>query len=144
MIFEGDFLTIAKRGVSHTTETQRSQRKKKKRTADILFRIVISGLRQKTLLKYPQTCIPKRFYLVLIGLLLYLGYRRFWVFNVFPLSRKDLRLISSSKVFKSRYYLSLSTSIISVYSKPFKLCLIKAYFSPPNSIKSCSQFGLEE
>ena len=39
----------------------------------------------------------------MIGLLLYLGYRRFWVFNVFPLLRKDLRLISSSKVFKSRY-----------------------------------------
>ncbi|MBE9233949.1 hypothetical protein IQ231_20335, partial [Cuspidothrix issatschenkoi LEGE 03284] len=43
---------------------------------------LLAGLRQKTLLKYPQTYIPKGFYLVLIGLLLYLGYRRFWVFNV--------------------------------------------------------------
>jgi hypothetical protein len=63
---------------------------------------LLTGLRQKTLLKYPQTYIPNGFYIVLIGLLLYLGYRRFWVFNVFPLPRKDLRLISSSKVFKSR------------------------------------------
>jgi hypothetical protein len=63
---------------------------------------LLTGLRQKTLLKYPQTYIPNGFYIVLSGLLLYLGYRRFWVFNVFPLPRKDLRLISSSKVFKSR------------------------------------------
>ncbi|MEY3334353.1 MAG: hypothetical protein RLZZ176_2656 [Cyanobacteriota bacterium] len=44
MIFERDFFTIAKRGVSHTTKTQRSQRKKKGQSLHILFRIAIDIL----------------------------------------------------------------------------------------------------
>ncbi len=59
-----------------------------------IYTQLLTGLRQKIPIKYPQMYIPKDFDIVLIGLLVYLDYRRFWAYGVFPLSGKSLRLIS--------------------------------------------------
>jgi len=68
-----------------------------------LGHVNVAGLRQKLADKKAQRYMHRGFDMVLPSFLMYLGFRRFLVFGVFPLLYKDLRLILSSKIFKSQY-----------------------------------------
>ncbi len=60
------------------------------------------GLRQKVARKKPQMYIQRDFDIGLSSLLIYLGFKHFLAFGVFSLLCMGLRLVSASKMFKSR------------------------------------------